>query len=350
MFDIILYIKARNIRMQKERMITGITPSDSMSLGNYLGVVKNLIEYQNEYDLFVFVANLHAITIPKDPTQLKLKTKEMTALYIACGLDPEKMTLFLQSDVVEHSQLGWILTTQSTMGELSRMTQFKDKSAKESNGENISIPTGLFTYPCLMAADILLYDPKFVPVGVDQKQHLELARDIASRMNNKYGEMHVVPEPILTKGNIKIMDLQDPTKKMSKSSENPKAVIKMLDSPAEIANKIKAAVTDSENLIKYDPVNKPGVSNLMNIYSIIKDVSIEECNKRWEGKNYKDLKDDVTEALLELIIPIHEKYNEIIKGDYLKEVLEEGASKAKKVANKKVNKVQNKLGINWYRK
>ncbi|ATZ17901.1 tryptophan--tRNA ligase [Mesoplasma melaleucae] len=336
--------------MQKDRMITGITPSGSMSLGNYLGVVKNLIEYQDQYDLFVFVANLHAITIPQDPTMLKAKTKEMTALYIACGLDPEKMTLFLQSDVVEHSQLGWILTTQSTMGELSRMTQFKDKSAKQGESENISIPTGLFTYPCLMAADILLYDPKYVPVGVDQKQHLELSRDIAIRMNNKYGEMHIVPEPILTKGNIKIMDLQDPTKKMSKSSNNPKAVIKMLDTPAEITNKIKSAITDSENLIKYDPVNKPGVSNLMNIYAIIKNFSIDDCHKRWAGKNYKDLKDDVTEALLELIIPIHEKYNEIIKGDYLKDVLENGALKAKKIAIKKVNKVQNKLGINWYRK
>lgn len=334
--------------MQRDRMITGITPSDTMSLGNYLGVVKNLIEYQNEYDLFVFVANLHAITIPQDPAILKTKTKEMTALYIACGLDPEKMTLFLQSDVVEHAQLGWILTTQSTMGELSRMTQFKDKSAKQA--ENISIPTGLFTYPCLMAADILLYDPKYVPVGVDQKQHLELSRDIAIRMNNKYGEMHIVPEPILTKGNIKIMDLQDPTKKMSKSSDNSKAVIKMLDTPAEIANKIKFAVTDSENLIKYDPFNKPGVSNLMNIYSIIKNVSIDDCHKKWEDKNYKDLKEDVTAALLELIVPIHEKYNEIIKGDYLKEVLENGALKAKKIAIKKVNKVQNKLGINWYRK
>ncbi|WP_027875237.1 tryptophan--tRNA ligase [Mesoplasma chauliocola] len=336
--------------MEKQRMVTGITPSGSMSLGNYLGVVKNLVEYQNEYELFVFVANLHAITIPQDSTSLKSKTKEMTALYIACGLDPEKMTLFLQSDVFEHAQLGWILTTQSTMGELSRMTQFKDKSSKQSEGDNISIPTGLFTYPCLMAADILLYDPKFVPVGVDQKQHLELSRDIAIRMNNKYDEMHVVPEPILTKGNIKIMDLQDPTKKMSKSSDNPKAVIKMLDTPAEITSKIKAAVTDSENLIKYDPINKPGVSNLMNIYSIIKNVSIDDCHKMWEGKNYKDLKDDVTQALLELIIPIQEKYSEIIKGDYLKEVLEKGALKAKKIAHKKLNKVQNKLGINWYRK
>lgn len=331
-----------------KRMITGVTSSGSLTLGNYLGVIKDLVDYQNEYELYIFVANLHAISVPQDPKKLKEKTKEVSALYLACGIDPDKTTLFVQSDVLEHAQLSWLLTTQSTMGELNRMTQFKDKSLKSA--DNISIPTGLFTYPCLMAADILLYDAKFVPVGIDQKQHLELTRDIAERMNNKFGKMHVVPEVILTKRNVKIMDLQDPSKKMSKSSPNPKAIIYLLDPPNEIANKIKSAVTDSENLIKYDPINKPGVSNLIDIYSILTNKSIKECKNHWANKNYKDLKDDVTEVLISTLVPIQEKYKQIIMSGELEKTLEYGALKAKKVAYKKLQKVQNKLGINIFRK
>ncbi|PPE04986.1 tryptophanyl-tRNA synthetase [Entomoplasma ellychniae] len=332
-----------------KRMVTGVTSSGSPTLGNYLGVIRDLANYQNEYDLFIFVANLHAITVPQDSKKLKEKTKEAFAIYLACGIDPEKSTIFVQSDVIEHTQLGWLLTTQATMGELSRMTQFKDKSLRSQ--DNISIPAGLFTYPCLMAADILLYDPSYVPVGVDQKQHLELTRDIAERMNNKYGETHIVPEVMLTKRNIKIMDLQDPTKKMSKSSDNPKAIIFILDSEKDIRNKIKAAVTDSENLIKYDTVNKPGVSNLINIYSILTNKTIKECEQHWKNKTYKDLKDDVSEVLVNTLNPIRQKYEELQSNNQLlEELMKQGAFKAQKVAYKKLQKVQNKMGINIFKK
>ncbi|PPE06482.1 tryptophan--tRNA ligase [Mesoplasma corruscae] len=332
-----------------KRMVTGVTSSGSPTLGNYLGVIRDLANYQNEYDLFIFVANLHAITVPQDSKKLKEKTKEAFAIYLACGIDPEKSTIFVQSDVIEHTQLGWLLTTQATMGELSRMTQFKDKSLRSQ--DNISIPAGLFTYPCLMAADILLYDPSYVPVGVDQKQHLELTRDIAERMNNKYGETHIVPEVMLTKRNVKIMDLQDPTKKMSKSSGNPKAIIFILDSEKDIRNKIKAAVTDSENLIKYDTVNKPGVSNLIDIYSILTNKTIKECEQHWKNKTYKDLKDDVSEVLVNTLNPIRQKYEELQSNNQLlEELMKQGAFKAQKVAYKKLQKVQNKMGINIFKK
>ncbi|WFQ92782.1 tryptophan--tRNA ligase [Mycoplasma feriruminatoris] len=336
--------------MEKEIMVSGITPSGTMTLGNYLGVIKRFIKYQEEYNLFIFIANLHAITIPQEKEKLRKNTKEIAALYFACGLDINKTTIFLQSDVLQHAQLGWILTTNTSMGELSRMTQFKDKSLKAEsvNGKGY-IPTGLFTYPALMAADILLYDPKFVPVGIDQKQHIEITRDIAIRMNNKYGEMFKIPEPLIN-SEIKIMDLQDPSKKMSKSSDNPKAIITMLDSTDEIKSKIKAAVTDSENLIKYDPINKPGVSNLITIYCQLKNISIKDAEKHWENKNYKDLKDDVSQALIDEIIPIQTKFKELYNSKQVEQWLELGANTARNIANKKLNKVQNLMGLNYSRK
>ncbi|KNG79512.1 tryptophan--tRNA ligase [Mycoplasma sp. HU2014] len=335
----------------KQIMVSGITPSGTMTLGNYLGVVKRFIEFQNEHDLYIFIANLHAITLPQDKEKLRKNTKEIAALYFACGLDINKSTIFLQSDVTQHSQLGWILTTYTTMGELSRMTQFKDKSVKaESINGKSYIPTGLFAYPALMASDILLYDAKFVPIGVDQKQHLELTRDLAIRMNNKYGKMFEIPEPLISEKTAKIMDLQDPTKKMSKSSTNPKAIITMLDTPDQIRSKIKAALTDSEDLIKYDPINKPGVSNLITIYCELTNTSISDAEKRWENKNYKDLKDDVTEVLINLIEPIQQRFKELYNSKQVEQWLEIGAERARKIANKKLNKVQNLLGLNYNRK
>ncbi|PPE05764.1 tryptophanyl-tRNA synthetase [Williamsoniiplasma lucivorax] len=334
----------------KEKMITGITPSGEMTLGNYLGAIKRCVEFQDEYDLYVFIANLHAITIPQNKEILRKNTKEIAALYFACGLDPQKSTVFLQSDVLEHAQLGWILNTQSSIGELSRMTQFKDKSQKTKAKTKDYIPAGLFTYPTLMAADILMYDAKYVPVGIDQKQHVELTRDIAIRVNNKYSEVFKIPEPLISENKIKIMDLQDPSKKMSKSSTNPKAIIYMLDPPKVIAAKIKAAITDSENLIKYDPKHKPGVSNLMMIYAILKNITIKQAEKHWTGKNYKDLKDDVTEVLIQTLEPIQTRYQQLYNSKDVEQWLEQAATKARLEAHKKLNKVQNALGLNYNRK
>ncbi|ATZ17499.1 tryptophanyl-tRNA synthetase [Williamsoniiplasma luminosum] len=334
----------------KEKMITGITPSGEMTLGNYLGAIKRAVEFQDEYELYVFIANLHAITIPQDKEILRKNTKEIAALYFACGLDPQKSTVFLQSDVLEHAQLGWILNTQSSIGELSRMTQFKDKSSKTKAQSKDYIPAGLFTYPTLMAADILMYDAKFVPVGIDQKQHVELTRDLAIRVNNKYGTVFQIPEPLISKDKIKIMDLQDPTKKMSKSSTNQKAIIYMLDEPKVIEAKIKAAITDSENLIKYDPKNKPGVANLMTIYTTLKKITIKEAEKHWQGKNYKDLKDDVAAALIETLAPIQQRYKQLYNSSEVEQWLKDAAIKAQYEARKKLNKVQNALGLNYNRK
>lgn len=334
----------------KKRMITGITPSGNMTLGNYLGAIKRAVEFQDEYELMVFIANLHAITIPQDPKKLRENTHEIATLYFACGLDPQKSTVFLQSDVWEHAQLAWILNTQSTIGELSRMTQFKDKSKKAEKSGNGYIPAGLFNYPTLMAADILLYDANLVPVGIDQKQHVELTRDLAMRINNKYKKVFTIPEPLITKTKTKIMDLQDPSKKMSKSSDNPKSLIYMLDSPEVIAQKIKVAITDSENLIKYDPENKPGVSNLITIYTTLKNISIEDAEKHWKGKNYKDLKDDVAQAIIETLTPIQKKYQDLLTNQKVEKWLEEAAQKAQKIAQEKITLVQDTLGINYTNK
>lgn len=336
--------------MDKKRMVSAITPSGAMTLGNYLGAVKRFIEFQDEYEMMIFIANLHAITVPQDKTELRKNMHEIATLYFACGLDPAKATVFVQSEVLAHAQLGWILNTQATMGELARMTQYKDKAAKEELKEKGSIPAGLFVYPTLMAADILLYDAQFVPVGIDQKQHVELTRNLGERLNYRFGPMFMIPEPLITENKIKIMDLQDPTKKMSKSSDNPKAIITMLDSPSLIHTKIKAAVTDSEGIIKYDLEYKPGISNLINIYAICKNIKIEEAIPRWVDKNYADLKNDVANAIVELIAPIQTRYQELLNNPLVEQWLTEGANKANYLANKKLNKVQNLLGLNYNRK
>ncbi|WP_338985393.1 tryptophan--tRNA ligase [Spiroplasma endosymbiont of Diplazon laetatorius] len=337
--------------MDKKRMLSGITTTGQMTLGNYIGAMRNFVALQDEFEMFVFVANLHGITTPIEKEVLRKNIKNMVTLYFACGMDPEKSTVFVQSEVLEHTQLAWILTCNTTIGELQRMTQFKDKSTKvkSENGTEF-IPTGLLTYPVLMAADILLYDPEFVPVGKDQKQHIELTRNIAERMNNKFGEMFTIPGEYTPKIGSKIMDLQDPTKKMSKSAANPKSFIALLDDINEVKKKIKSAVTDSENLIKFDPENKPGVSNLLTIYSALKNISIEETEEHFEGKDYGVLKEEVSEVVVDLLEKIQARFKELSESDLVEKWLEEGAEKARKIARKKLTKVQNLTGLNYKRK
>ena len=326
-----------------DRMLSGIKPSGKLTLGNYIGAIRNFIKYQDEYEMYVFIANLHAITVHQDKKELKQNIKDIAALYIACGLDPEKVTLFIQTDVLEHAQLGFILNCNSYMGELSRMTQFKDKSQKLANE---SITVGLFSYPCLMAADILLYDCKYIPVGDDQKQHVELTRDIANRMNNKYGNLFTVPEPIMNKVGSRVMSLSNPLKKMSKSDDpNDKGCIYLLDDLNVARKKIMSAVTDSDMLVKYDEENKPGISNLIEIYCALKNISIEECEEEFVGANYGTFKKAVADVVCATLEEIQAKYHEVINSGKLEEIFTEGANKARMIARKKLFKVQSKIGL-----
>ena len=278
-----------------KRMLSGIKPTGGLTLGNYIGAISQFIKYQDEYEMYVFIANLHSITVAQDPKELRQNTKDLIALYLAAGLDPQKVTLFLQSDICAHAELGWILTCHSYMGELQRMTQYKDKTAK---GET-NITAGLFTYPSLMAADILLYDADYVPVGIDQKQHVELTRNIAERFNNKYGETFIIPEPVIPKVGAKIMSLQDPTKKMSKSDETTKGAIYLLDEPAVARKKIMSAVTDSIGIIRYDEVNQPGIANLLTIHSVLSKESIEDIVERFSNHGYGDLKKEIGQLVFD---------------------------------------------------
>lgn len=324
-----------------KRMLSGIKPTGQLTLGNYIGAIREFIKYQDEYEMFIFIANLHAITVPNDPKELKKNTKDLIALYIACGLDPEKVTLFLQSDIHEHAELGWMLTCHSYMGELQRMTQYKDKVAK---GE-ANLTAGLFTYPCLMAADILLYDADYVPVGVDQKQHVELTRDIAQRFNNRYGDTFIVPEPVVTKVGAKIYSLTEPTKKMSKSEHDDKSTIYLLDDPKIARKKIMSAVTDSVGIIQYDPINQPGLANLLTIQSALTEEPIESIVARYEGKGYGELKKEIGATMEAFLTDLQARYNDIIKSGICEKVLFEGKEKAQQVAFKKVRKVKKKLGF-----
>lgn len=300
-----------------KRMLSGIKPTGQLTLGNYIGAIREFIKYQDEYEMFIFIANLHAITVPNDPKELKKNTKDLIALYIACGLDPEKVTLFLQSDIHEHAELGWMLTCHSYMGELQRMTQYKDKVAK---GE-ANLTAGLFTYPCLMAADILLYDADYVPVGVDQKQHVELTRDIAQRFNNRYGDTFIVPEPVVTKVGAKIYSLTEPTKKMSKSEHDDKSTIYLLDDPKIARKKIMSAVTDSVGIIQYDPINQPGLANLLTIQSALTEEPIESIVARYEGKGYGELKKEIGATMEAFLTDLQTRYNDIIKSGICEKVL-----------------------------
>lgn len=328
-----------------KKCLSGIKPTGRLTLGNYIGAIRQFVQLQDEYEMYIFIANLHAITELQNSKDLKQNTKDLIALYLACGLDPEKVTLFLQSDVHEHAELGWVMTCNSYMGELSRMTQYKDKQQKQEK----NITAGLFTYPALMAADILLYDADVVPVGVDQKQHVELCRNLAQRFNNAYGETFVVPEPVVPKVGAKIMSLQDPTKKMSKSDDNPKSCIDLLDEPAVARKKIMSAVTDSVGVIQFDPENQPGIANLLTIESSLTGKSIEDLVAEFDGRGYGDLKKAVGETVFNFLTDLQAKYKEIVASDLIQKTVTDGAQKASYVARKKVTKVKRKLGLELYR-
>jgi len=327
---------------KRKRIFSGVQPSGHLTLGNYLGAIKNWVLLQDEYDCFYCIVDLHALTVRQDPKELRQRSLSLFALYIACGLDVEKNTLFVQSHVSAHAELAWVLNCYAYVGELSRMTQFKEKSRKHR--ENIN--AGLFTYPVLMAADILLYQTHLVPVGEDQKQHLEIARDIAQRFNGIYGDVFTIPEVYIPKVAARVMSLQEPTKKMSKSDENQNAFVSLLDEPDVIIKKFKRAVTDSGNQVKYDEENKPGISNLMNIYASITGNAYEEIEKEFEGKGYGDFKKAVGECVVETLKPIQQRYHELMQDkDYLKQLMEKGAERASGIAHKTLNKVYKKIGL-----
>ncbi|MGM9834292.1 MAG: tryptophan--tRNA ligase [Bacilli bacterium] len=323
-----------------KRMLTGLQPSGELTLGSLIGGITQSIKYQDEYDSFIFVPDMHAITVFQDPKILHERIKKNVALYIACGIDPKKNTIYIQSENFYHTNLSWILECNTYMGEASRMTQYKDKSSKYQN-----IPVGLFTYPILMAADILLYDANYVPTGIDQKQHVELARDIATRFNKKYGETFIIPEPMIAKTGAKIMDLQDPTKKMSKSTDNPKGNIYLLDDEKTIRKKIASAVTDSENIVKYDPENKPGISNLLTIYASLSNININEAENKFKDSNYGTFKSAVADVVVNKLLDIQAKYNEIINSSLLDEILDAGRDKVLKIAETKIKEVYKKVGL-----
>ena len=327
---------------EKKVMLSGIQPSGDLHLGNYLGAIKNWVERTEEFDNYYFMADMHTITVRQNPADLRRRTLEQLALYIACGLDPEKNTLFIQSHVPQHAELGWVLQCYTMFGELSRMTQFKDKSAKHQDNIN----AGLFAYPSLMAADILLYQPDFIPVGEDQKQHCELTRDIAQRFNHVYGDVFKIPEPYIPKTGARVMSLNAPDSKMSKSI--PEGCIFMMEKPEDIQRKFKRAITDSdtENCVRFDPANKPGVANLMSIYSAITGKSYAEIEAEFAGCGYGKFKPAVGDAVVECLRPIREEATRILADKaYLENVYKAGAEKASYVANKTLRKVYKKIGF-----
>lgn len=324
-----------------KRMLSGIKPTGRLTLGNYIGAISQFVQYQNDYELFIFIANQHAITVHQEPKVLRQNTKDLVALYLASGLDPEKVNIFLQTDVPAHAQLGWVMTCLAYMGELSRMTQYKAKlESKETN-----LTDGLFTYPCLMAADILLYDADYVPVGIDQKQHVELTRDLAERFNHRYSDTFVMPEPLMSEVGQKIYSLQDPTKKMSKSEENPKGTIDLLDPPSQAKKKILSAVTDSIGIIQYDPINQPGLANLLTIEACLSHRTFQEVVEQFKNEGYATLKQHIGKTVEDFLTDLQAKYHQVIESGVVKEVLEQGSQKANYIANKKVRKVYQKMGL-----
>ena len=328
----------------KKVMLSGIQPSGELTLGSYLGAIRNWTELADQFDCYYFMADLHTLTVRQDPAALRKRTLNQLAQYIACGLDPEKNTLFIQSHVPQHAELGWILACYTMFGELNRMTQFKDKSAK--NADNIN--GGLFTYPCLMAADILLYQPDFVPVGEDQKQHVELTRDVATRFNNLYGQTFKLPEPYSPKVGARVMSLTSPESKMSKSDKDQNGCVYLMDDPDTILRKFKRAVTDSdtERCVRFDPAAKPGVSNLMQIYAACTGKDYAAIEAEFEGKGYGAFKPAVGEAVVETLRPLREESLRIMQDKaYLEQVYKAGAEKASYVANKTMRKVKKKVGL-----
>jgi len=328
--------------MEKKVILSGIQATGDLHLGHYIGVLKRFVEMQEEFNCYYMVANLHALTVRRNPEELRNNCYKLLATYLACGLDPQRSTIFLQSQVPEHAELGWVLDCYTYTGELSRMTQFKDKSSKHADNIN----AGLFTYPSLMAGDILLYQADLVPTGEDQKQHVELTRDIAQRFNNLYGETFKIPEVYIPKVGARIMGLQNPTSKMSKSAEDPNDKILLSDEPDVIRKKLKKAVTDSDNCVKFDVQNKPGVSNLMSIYGIIENKSMGEIEREFEGKGYGIFKSAVAESIISRLEPLQAKYNELINNpDKLKEIYDKGAKKANEKVNSLLKEVYKKVGL-----
>lgn len=321
-------------------IFSGIQPTGSVTLGNYIGALKQFIDLQHDYDCYFCIVDQHAITVPQDRLQLRKNIRGLAALYLAIGIDPEKATLFVQSEVPAHAQAGWMLQCVAYIGELERMTQFKDKSTGKE-----AVSAGLLTYPPLMAADILLYKTDIVPVGEDQKQHLELTRDLAERFNKKYNDIFTIPEVRIPKVGARIMSLADPLKKMSKSDPNLKSFITLLDDPKTIEKKIKSAVTDSEGIVKYDKENKPGVSNLLSIYSILSGTSMAELEEKYDGKGYGDFKSDTAAAVIEVLKPIQEKYYALLESKELDLILDRGAERANAAANKMIKKMESAMGL-----
>ena len=323
-----------------KRVFSGVQPTGNIHLGNYLGALKQFVELQDDHECIYCIVDMHAITVPQDPKELREHILDVAALYLAVGVDPKKSIVFVQSDVPGHAELSWILTCNSYTGELSRMTQFKDKSKNKE-----SAPTGLFSYPVLMAADILLYDTDIVPVGNDQKQHIELCRDIATRINNKYKKTFVVPDGRFLKEGARIMALDDPTKKMSKSAENVHSRISLLDEPSKIKKSIMKATTDSDGVVKFVMQNKPGISILLNIYSVLSGMSIPELETKYEGKGYGDFKKDLVEVVVEALAPIKARYEEIRHSDELIEILKDGAQRADAIAQQTMKRVKENFGL-----
>ena len=327
-----------------KRIVSGIKPTGVLTLGNYLGAIKQFVKLQEKMtdcEFYLFVADLHAITVRQIPHELRKRVLDIAAMYLACGLDKDRTTLYIQSEIKEHAELGYILQSNVYMGELERMTQFKEKISKQESG----ITSSLFTYPALMAADIILYDADYVPVGEDQKQHLELTRTIANRFNNYYGDFFTVPEPIIPELGSRIMDLQNPDKKMSKSESNIKGYITMFDDAAAIKRKIKSAVTDSIGIIKFDPINQKGLANLLTIYASCTDRDIKDIVAQYEGINYKQFKEDLGNVVVNTLIPIQEKYQQIVKSQELQDILNQGREIASNYAFKKMRKCKRKIGL-----
>lgn len=325
-----------------ENILSGVKPTGQLTLGNYIGALRNFPKYQNGEDhVFVFIADLHALTLPIEPETLYSNTRDIVAFYLACGLDPNKASIFLQSQVPAHAELATILGNYAYMGEMSRMTQFKEKSSK-LNEKKIGL--GLFTYPVLMAADIILYDAKKVPVGEDQKQHVELARDLVIRFNHQYKQdVFVLPEPVISSSGARIMSLSDPTKKMSKSDANGDIFLK--DDPVIARKKIMRAVTDLGNEVKYDKENKPGISNLLTIYSALKEITIEEAEKEFEGYRYGDFKKAVADVVCAKLEELQTKYKEVLESGIIDKVLEKGAQEASLIANETLKRVKKVIGL-----
>lgn len=325
-------------------IVSGVQPTGNLTLGNYLGAIKNFVDLQNslnDAEFFIFIADLHAITVPKVPSELRKSIRSLARLYIATGLNPEKVNLFIQSEVKEHVGMNYALQTITYIGELERMTQFKDKKEKQVAG----ISSALLTYPVLMAGDILLYNADYVPVGIDQKQHLELTKTIAERFNNRFSQTFKIPEALLVKSGSKIMSLTEPTKKMSKSDPNEKSCIYLLDSKEIIRKKIASAVTDSDMQISFDVENKPGISNLLSILSACTNTSIDDLVNNYQNLNYGEFKTIVADAIINILEPIQKRYYEVLNGNELDQILDRGRENASRVASKTLSKVYRKLGL-----